>query len=424
MNYRKRIADTLLKDELEAMGAVLIEGPKACGKTTTGEQQAKSVIYVDDPDFRGQYEEIVQINIKKLLAGATPRLMDEWQIFPRLWDAVRFEVDHRKEDGQFILTGSAVPPDESEITHSGTGRFGRIKMRPMTLWESGDSTGQISLQNLFKNKDGLSGENKLDLPYLTFLTCRGGWPKAVDKKSDRSALRMAENYYHSIVNYDLSRVDKIKREPERTGRIMRSYARFQGTQATLKSICEDISTNDRERVTDETVSSYLSALRKIFVIEDMKAWNPNLKSKTAIRTSDTRYFIDPSIGTAALGIGPKDLLNDIKTFGLLFETLCIRDLRVYSQRIGGEVYHYRDKNGLECDAVVHLKNGSYGLVEIKLGGDKNIEEAAINLHKLSSIIDTEKQNPPSFSMILTGVGPYAFTRSDGIHVVPIGTLRD
>lgn len=424
MNYRKRIADILLKDELEAMGAVLIEGPKACGKTTTGEQHARSVIYVDDPEQRGQYELLAQTKIKTLLEGECPRLLDEWQLIPRLWDAVRFEVDHREGDGLFILTGSAVPPDEREITHSGTGRFGRIKMRPMSLWESGESSGSVSLEQLFDSTKQVEGYNKLDLDKIAFIICRGGWPKALDKKSEKAALRQVENYFNSIVNYDLSRVDKIKREPERTERIMRSYARFQGTQATIKSISEDISSNDRESVSDETISSYLSALRKIFVIEDMKAWNPNLKSKTAIRTSDTRYYIDPSIGVAALSMGPNDLINDMKTFGLFFESLCVRDLRVYAEALDGNVYHYRDKNGLECDAVIHLKNGKYGLVEIKIGGDKNIEEASQNLLKLSSLIDLHKQLSPSFLMVLTGVGDYAYTRPDGVHVVPIGCLKN
>lgn len=424
MNYRPRIADKLLREELEAMGAVLIEGPKACGKTTTGEQQAKSIIYIDDPELRDQYKTLAQTNIKKLLVGEVPRLLDEWQEIPQLWDAVRFEVDHREEDGQFILTGSAVPPDPEEIRHSGTGRVGRIKMRPMSLWESGDSTGDISLQKLFLTPTEIEGTSNIDIDRLAYLTCRGGWPKAIDKRTQNAALRQAQEYYKSIVLYDLSRVDKIKREKERTKRIMRSYARLQGTQATLKSICEDISNNDIEGVSVETVSSYLSALRKIFVIDDIMAWNPNLKSKTAIRTSDTRYYVDPSIGTAALGVGPNDLINDMKTFGLLLETLCIRDLRVYSESIDGEVYHYRDKNGLECDAVVKLRNGNYGLIEIKIGGSQKIDEGAATLLKLSSIIDTEKEKTPSFLMILTGVGPYAYRRNDGVYVVPIGSLKD
>lgn len=424
MKYKKRIADILLHEELEAMGAVLIEGPKACGKTTTGEQQANSIIYIDDPEQRSQYELLAQTNIRRLLEGETPRLIDEWQLIPSIWDAVRFEVDHRENEGQFILTGSAVPPDETEIVHSGTGRFGRIKMRPMSLWESEESTGEVSLRSLFEKDVIVKGTNKLDLDRLSYLTCRGGWPKSIDKKTENAALRQAENYFKSIVNYDLSRVDKIKREPERTERIMKSYARLQGTQATLRAISEDISTNDREKVSDETVSSYLSALRKIFVIEDMKAWNPNLKSKTSIRTSDTRYYVDPSLGAAALGIGPKDLIMDMKTFGLFFETLCVRDLRVYTEALGGNVFHYRDKNGLECDSVIHLKNGKYGLIEIKIGGEKNINEAAENLLKLTNLIDTERQNGPSFQMVLTGVGSYAYTRPDGIHVVPVGCLKD
>lgn len=424
MNYKSRIADQLLQEKLEAMGAVLIEGPKACGKTTTAEQQAKSVIYIDDPSKKDQYSQLVQTNINILLNGDTPRLIDEWQEYPQFWDAIRFEIDHRREDGQFILTGSAVPADRTGIRHTGTGRYGWLTMRPMSLWESEDSTGEISLSDLFLRSGRVEAQNKLDLQTLAYVICRGGWPKSLQKKSEKAALMHAREYYKAITDIDISRVDNVERNAERARRIMRSYARHQGTQASIATILADISTNETSKISDETVDSYLSALRKIFVIEDMPAWNPNLRSKTAVRTSDTRYFIDPSIGAAALGIGPQDLINDLNTFGLFFETMCIRDLRVYTDSLDGSVYHYRDKNGLECDAVVHLKNGSYGLIEIKLGGDKLIEEGAKTLTSLSNLIDTSKMQAPAFLMILTGVGDYAYKRTDGVLVVPIGCLKN
>lgn len=423
MEYRERIADQLLRDKLEAMGAVLIEGPKACGKTTTAEQQAKSIIYMDDPDKQAQYRQMAQTNIGLLLEGETPRLIDEWQQVPQFWDAIRFEVDHRNEDGQFMLTGSAVPVDAKEIHHSGTGRYGWLTMRPMSLWESGESTGGVSLSELFTAPDVISASNTLTLPRLAFSICRGGWPRALQKKSDRAALMQATEYYAAIVNSDISRADNVKRDVERAKRIMRSYARHQGTQVSIATIIADISVNETETISDETIGAYLSALRKIFVIEDMPAWNPNLRSKTAVRTSDTRYYVDPSVGVAALGLGPNDLINDLNTMGLFFETLCIRDLRVYADALDGTVYHYRDKNGLECDAVVHLRNGSYGLVEIKLGGEKLIEEGAKTLKALSAIIDTSRMKAPAFRMVLTGVGDYAYKRTDGIFVVPIGSLK-
>jgi predicted AAA+ superfamily ATPase len=424
MGYKSRIADQLLRDELDAMGAVLIEGPKACGKTTTAEQQAKSVLYMDDPSKQTQYKQMAQTDISLLLRGETPRLIDEWQEMPRFWDAIRFEVDHRGSDGQFILTGSAVPADTSNIHHTGTGRYGWLTMRPMSLWESGDSNGSVSLGALFDGSDKIGATSELTLNQLAFVLCRGGWPGALRKKTEKAALQQAIEYYRAIVTNDVSRVDGVKRDPERTKRIMRSYARHQGAQASIQTILDDISVNDVEGLNDKTVVSYLAALRKIFVIEDMPAWNPNLRSKTAVRTSDTRYFVDPSVGVAALGLGPNDLINDLNTFGLFFETMCIRDLRVYADSLGGSVYHYRDKNGLECDAVVHLRNGSYGLIEIKLGGDKLIEDGVKTLTTLSNLIDTTKMKSPSFSMVLTGVGDYAYRRSDGIYVVPIGCFRN
>ena len=424
MEYRERIADQLLRDKLEAMGAVLIEGPKACGKTTTAKQQAKSVLYMDDPRKQEYYQQLAQTDIGLLLAGDNPRLIDEWQEIPRFWDAIRFEIDRRGEDGLFMLTGSAVPADFSKIHHTGTGRYGWLTMRPMSLWESGESSGEISLSELFRAPKRIMGQNALVLTELAFLICRGGWPKSLQKKTERAALLQAAEYYKAIVNSDISRVDNVRRDEERTKRIMRSYARLQGMQASIATILADIAVNETENISDETVDSYLSALRKIFVIEDMPAWNPNLRSKTAVRTSDTRYYVDPSIGAAALGLGPRDLISDLKAMGIFFEALCIRDLRVYADALDGMVYHYRDKNGLECDAVLHLRNGSYGLIEIKLGGDTLIEEAAKNLTALTNIIDTTRMKVPSFRMVLIGAGEHAYRRADGIYVVPVGCLKD
>lgn len=419
--YRRRIADDILRRKLEGKGAVLIEGPKWCGKTTTAEQIAGSVLYMDDPEKKEQNITMAELNPKRLLKGTTPRLIDEWQLAPKLWDAIRFEVDHRDELGQFVLTGSAVPPDTKEITHSGTGRFTWLTMRPMSLLESGDSTGEVSLKKLFEGQLDVDGQSSLELSRVAFLICRGGWPQAVDMR-DEIALEQAVDYYEAVVHSDINRADGVNKNPERVRRLMRSYARNQGAQAANTMLAADIANNDDGSVNEETVAAYVNALKKIFVVEDMPGWNPNLRSKTAIRSSDTRYFVDPSIAAAAIGIGPEDLFSDLKTFGFLFETLCVRDLRIYADALGGTVYHYRDKDSLECDAVLHLRNGSYGLIEIKLGGDKLIEEGAKNLLTLSNKIDTEKMKKPSFLMVLTATGDYPYCREDRVHVVPIGCL--
>ena len=421
--YKKRIADTLLDRNLEGIGAVLIEGPKWCGKTTSAEQKAKSVIYMNDPKKSSMYMQLAKMSPQTLLEGETPKLIDEWQLAPSLWDTIRFEVDHRNGEGFFILTGSAVPAKTDEIWHTGTGRFARIKMRPMSLWESEDSTGTISLAALFNGSAQTAITDEKRLEDIAFLLCRGGWPKATLQKKE-VALERVFDYYDAVVNADISRVDNVERDAERTKRLMRSYARFQGSQTSISKIKDDVKANDAMTVNDDTIGSYIKALEKIFVIEDMPAWNPNLRSKTAIRTSDTRYFVDPSIAVAALGLGPKDLMNDLNTFGLLFETMCVRDLRVYADALGGTVYHYRDKNGLECDAVVHLRNGSYGLIEIKLGGDNLIEEAASTLKELANKIDTTKMKSPSFMMVLTALGSYAYQREDNVWVVPVGSLKE
>jgi hypothetical protein len=423
--YRPRVVDAILQKKLQGTGAVLIEGPKWCGKTTTAEQHANSVLYMDAPSSKQSNITTASINPELLLEGSTPRLIDEWQIAPQLWDAVRFTVDHRRAEGQFILTGSAVPligEQEKGLMHTGTGRIGRLRMRPMSLWESGDSTGKISLKLLFDGVEQAATCNT-NLEHIAFLVCRGGWPRATFQEPE-IALDRAVDYFDAVVNTDIQRVDGVLRNPNRTARIMRSYARLQGTQSPISAISADLKANENSTFDDRTLSAYINALRLIFVVDDLPAWNPNLRSKSAIRTSDTRYFIDPSIAVAALGLGPKDLLNDLNTFGFLFECMCIRDLRVFADALNGQVYHYRDKDGLECDAVMHLRNGAYGLIEVKLGGDKLIDEGAANLIKLSKKIDTNSMKEPSFMMVLTAVGNYAFKRPDGVYVVPVSCLKD
>ena len=421
--YKSRIADKILEKKLKGKGAVLIQGPKWCGKTTTAEQISKSILYMAKPEDKSQNLILADINPSLLLTGENPRLIDEWQIAPKLWDAIRFEIDHRDEEGQFILTGSSVPANMDEVTHTGTGRFAWLLMRPMSLYESGESNGTIGLEELFNSPDNISAINQLELNDIAYLCCRGGWPRStyMDKET---ALDQAFDYYDAIVQSDISRVDNVERNPERVKKLMRTYARNMGSQASNETLKNDMIINDSFSLDTDTVLSYINALKKIFVVEEAPAWNPNLRSKTAIRTSDTRYFIDPSIAVASLGIGPNDLIKDLNTFGLIFETLCIRDLRIYAESINGNVYHYRDASNLECDAVVHLRNGSYGLIEIKLGGDKLINEGAENLKKMYSKIDIDKMSNPAFLMVLTATGKYAYRREDGVFVVPIGCLKN
>ena len=420
--YRHRIADALLARKLSGKGAVLIEGPKWCGKTTTAEQQAKSVIYMDDPQHREQNLIKADLDPALLLTGTCPRLIDEWQLAPKLWDAIRYDVDHGSGTGRFILTGSSVPVDNKNIIHSGTGRFSWLRMRPMSLYESGDSNGQVSLAMLFEGPEKILAQNSLDLNDIAYLICRGGWPGALDKERE-IALDQAFDYCDAIINRDISKVDNINRNPARVQRLMRSYARLQGSQSSYETICADMKANDTASLDTDTVASYVGALQKLFVIEEMNAWNPNLRSKTAIRTSDTRYYTDPSIGTSILQLGPESLISDLNTMGLFFETMCVRDLRTYAEALMGKVYHYRDSSGLECDAVIHLRNGMYGLVEIKLGGDRLISDGVASLKTLNDKIDTVKMKRPAFLMVLTGIGDIAYRREDGIYVVPVGCLK-
>lgn len=419
--YLPRIADKLLEERLDAKGAVLIEGPKWCGKTTTAKQQAKSFISMDRPDMTKQYQQMAEISPNTLLEGETPRLIDEWQIAHNLWNTVRYEVDNRDEFGQFILTGSAVPHEFDDSMHTGTGRISRLLMRPMSLFESRDSSGEVSLKNLFEGEN-ITAVDETSFEKIAFLICRGGWPRAIGL-DEKPALFQAIDYFDAVVSTDISRVDSIKRDKEKAKRLLKSYARHVGTQSSLETIRQDMLANQSDTFDQQTLYSYLDALRKIFVIEDSPAWNPNLRSKTAIRTTDTRYFSDPSIATASLGMGPNDLLIDLNTMGFLFENLCVRDLRIYTDYLDGTVYHYRDRYGLECDAVIHLRNGDYGLVEIKLGGDKLIEEGAETLKDLASKIDTKNMSKPSFMMVLCAKSPFAYKRNDGVYVVPITALR-
>ena len=370
-----------------------------------------------------QSSQLIEIGPKALLEGKTPRLIDEWQALPTIWDCIRSEVDRRGEPSQFILTGSSVLPEAEETIHSGTGRFAYIKMRTMSLYESGESTGSISLSDLFEGKSFEVLQNEMDIDELAYLICRGGWPWATLIPKE-VALDQAFDYVDSVVQKDIQRVDKIKRSPDRARLLLRSYARNISQQISYATIRKDMLANDASTLDEDTVADYVKALKKLFVIEDLAAWNPNIRSKAAIRTSDTRHFVDPSIGTAALRLGPKDLINDLQSFGLFFEDLVVRDLRVYAEALDGELYHYRDSSGLECDTVLHRRNGSYALLEVKIGGENRINEGAANLLALAKNIDTNKMSAPSFMAVIIGVGKYAYQRKDGVYVIPIGCLKD
>ena len=423
VKYKHRIADRILERKVLGKGAVLIEGPKWCGKTTTAKQLSKSILDLGDSSVLMQSSQLIEISPKALLEGKTPRLIDEWQALPTIWDCIRSEVDRRGEPSQFILTGSSVLPEAEETIHSGTGRFAYIKMRTMSLYESGESTGSISLSDLFEGKSFEVLQNEMDIDELAYLICRGGWPWATLIPKE-VALDQAFDYVDSVVQKDIQRVDIIKRSPDRARLLLRSYARNISQQISYATIRKDMLANDASTLDEDTVADYVKALKKLFVIEDLAAWNPNIRSKAAIRTSDTRHFVDPSIGTAALRLGPKDLINDLQSFGLFFEDLVVRDLRVYAEALDGELYHYRDSSGLECDTVLHRRNGSYALLEVKIGGENRINEGAANLLALAKNIDTNKMSAPSFMAVIIGVGKYAYQRKDGVYVIPIGCLKD
>jgi predicted AAA+ superfamily ATPase len=417
--YLKRITDKVLDIALESSGAVLIEGPKWCGKTRTAEEKAKSILYMQDSDNSASYMKAADTKPSLLLKGETPRLIDEWQMAPVLWDAVRFAVDKRGGTGHFILTGSAVPMDNA-AAHTGTGRISRMMMRPMSLFESLESNGSVSLRDLFDGTADGEGIGALTIEGLAYALSRGGWPESVGEK-ESAALRRVYNYVEAVINIDVSRVDGVEKNPARVRALMRSLARNVSTMANLSTIRGDIA-GDEESTTEKTIASYLNALRRIFVVEDLPAWSPAMRSKTTIRTSPKRHFIDPSIAAAVLRVDPEGLLQDFNTFGLLFESLCVRDLRVYAHAIDGEVFHYRDKNGLEADAVVHLKDGRWGAIEVKMGA-KEIETAAENLKTLRDKVNVDKMKEPSFLMVLTG-GELGYRRDDGVYIVPIACLKD
>ena len=423
--YKTRVADSILAEKLAGKGAVLIEGAKWCGKTTTAEQVAKSILYMGDKDTQRQNLQMADFKPSRLLEGAKPRLLDEWQIAPKLWDTVRFAVDHTPGMGHFILTGSTVPDEKrDEINHSGTGRICRMRMRPMTLWESGESSGAVSLNELFEQpEDFEGGESTQSLESVAFACCRGGWPVAVGLKG-KVALSQAFDYVEAVTESDISKPDDVRRDPDTARRIMRSYARLQGTQSAMTVVAADIAAHEPDTFNEDTVYSYIGALKKIFVVEDMQAWCPNLKCRTPLRTSDTRYFTDPAMATASLGIGPGDLMNDLTAFGLVFETLVARDLRTYAEALDATVRHYHDKSGLECDFVINLRDGRSGLVEVKLGGDALVEGGAASLNALYDKLDTSKVKTPSFKMVVVADGEFAYRRKkDGVIVCPIGCLR-
>lgn len=417
--YLPRVCDATLSKHLASSGAVLVKGCKWCGKTMTSSRASNSILYMQDADKSASYLALADTQPSLLLKGDTPRLIDEWQMAPVLWDAVRFEVDQRQLVGQFILTGSSVPKD-GVTAHTGTGRISQMLMRPMSLYESNESNGTVSLKSLFEGNVDISSISSLSVEDIAFAICRGGWPASVIM-SKEDALDTSVNYIEAIINEDISRVDGIDKNPERVRLLLRSLARNTATMATNKTIMDDMQTNDVS-ITSPTLDVYLNALRRIFVIEDQPAWSPALRSRTAIRTSSKRHFVDPSIATAVLGTNPVGILKDFNTFGFLFESLCTRDLRIYSDANGGNVFHYRDKYDLEADIIVSLRDGRWAAIEVKLGHNQ-IEEAARNLLKLKEKINTDKMGEPSFLMVING-GEYAYKRSDGVLIVPIGCLKD
>ena len=418
--YLPRISDDKLKLLLRAKGAVLIEGPKWCGKTSSAEQLAGSILYMQDPDTSAMNRATAQSKPSLLLEGSTPRLLDEWQVAPELWNAVRFAVDKRHAAGQFILTGSVIPARTDDM-HTGTGRISRMKMRTMSLYETEDSNGAVSLEKLFDGETDMDGKSDVSIEQYAFLINRGGWPAVAGETDARIALTVAADYVEAVANEDISRADGIEKNPNRVKALLRAISRNISGEAKITTLVNDLISND-EALSHVTVDGYLKALNKIFVIEDLPAWSAKLRSKTAMRTTAKRHFTDPSIATAALRATPKRLLADFNTFGLLFESLCIRDLRVYAESIDGGVYHYRDKSGLEIDAIIALADGRWGAIEVKLGAGE-IDKACENLLKLKKQVDTDKMSEPSFLMILTGT-EYAFQMKNGVWIVPLGCLRN
>ena len=416
--YIPRIIDSYINESLKYSGAILIEGAKGCGKTRTAKERSKSAVLMQDPEKSESYLKIAATKPALLLKGETPRLIDEWQLAPMLWNGVKFLVDERGEPGQFILTGSASPPPD-DTRHSGAGRFSRILMRPMSLFESGESNGMISLRQLFDHSADVGGISELSVEDMVSAIIRGGWPITIGE-DERFATVFVKNYVDAVINVDISSADGIKRNPVALFQLFRSLSRNISTTASMSTLQRDM--GEGINISDKTIVTYLDALRRIYVIEDLPAWNPSLRSSVAIRTSPKRHFVDPSIATSVLRADKGNLLMDFNTLGFLFESLCIRDLRVYAQTLDGDVFHYRDANGLEIDAIIHLRDGRWGAIEIKMGTNE-IDKASRNLLKLKDYVDIDRMSPPSFLMVLTA-GEFAYQMENGVMVIPIGCLKD
>lgn len=422
MKYLNRVVDDEIKEKLSIVGAVQIKGPKWCGKTTSAKQMAKSILEMQNPDLQDNYIELANTKPSLLLEGEKPRLIDEWQIAPKLWNAVRYSVDNSGLTNQYILTGSATPVDDDTL-HSGVGRFAIVNMKPMSLFESKDSNGKISLLDLKNGKRDIDGiKTDLDYEKIAFVLCRGGWPNAINL-SENNALQIAKNYLDVLCNSDISKVDGVKRDPQLARTILRSYARQVSTIDSDSAMYKDIKANYAD-VSDTTIINYLKVLKRLYIIEEIEAWNPNIRSKTSIRTAPKKSFVDPSLAVAALGYSKKELMLDINTFGLLFENLVNRDLSIYASKIGGTLSHYRDRYDLECDNIIHFEDGTYALVEIKLSGSR-ISEGENHLLQLKKLIDesADIKIKPSLLMIITGTG-MAYVTENGVLVIPIGCLKD
>lgn len=419
--YYERLIEKEIERKLKSSGAVLVAGPKFCGKTTTCMKYQKSFVKLNTK----QAIAMARMNPGGVLDGETPRLIDEWQKAPDIWNQVKDDLDFHYEFGKYILTGSSTPADKTEVHHSGAGRITPVRMRPMSLWESKDSKGTVSLAELFKGGKPIPWDLNpvFSLSDVAHLICRGGWPISVLAPKE-IAIEITKNYYNGLFVFEDCENERFRnKNPEIMKMIVRSYARHISTEAAVSTIIADVRQSNERTMDTKTYDDYNEALNDIFIIEDMPAWNPNIRSKTSIRSTPTRHFVDTSIACRALGAGPEDLLHDLESFGLFFEDMAVRDLRIYSDVLGGEVRHYRDNAGLECDAVIHLENGSWGAVEIKLGGDDLIEAGASSLKLLKAKIE-EKSNEksPSFLMVLTAVGG-AYQREDGVFVVPINLLK-
>lgn len=419
--YLPRLIENIMTESMKTNGCIVIEGPKWCGKSTTSERFAKSVVKLQKPATYNQYKILANIGDDKLLSGEKPLLFDEWQKIPELWDYIRDYIDEFSGKGLFILTGSAKPIEDKD-RHSGIGRIKKITMRTMSMWESNESSGEVSLKQLFNEAGNVSGKNQYQLKDIAYLICRGGFPSAVIEKNKDIALNYAKDYVNTLVSSDITSVDDIKRNPKRARAILKSYARNVSTAANMTTILKDIESNvDTQDI--RTVNSYVDAFSKLFVIDETESWTPRLRSKTAIRTTSTKHFVDPSIATAILDANPNDLMGDLNTFGLLFENLVLRDLKIYAQSLEGNVYNYRDKSGLETDAVIHLNDGRWGLIEIKLGGEKLINEGALTLKSLQEKIDQVQMKKPEFLAVITASDSFAYRREDGVYVIPIACLK-